>query len=61
MFYRKIAEEAHEYLNENGSLMLEIGFDQGQDVKNILEKNNYKNIQIKKDYSGNDRTICCNI
>ena len=61
LFYRKIAEEARNHLTANGYLLFEIGFDQGQEVMNILKKNNYKNIMIKKDYSGNDRIICSNI
>ena len=32
-FYRKIIQAAPDYLNENGYLYLEIGFDQAEDVK----------------------------
>ena len=58
-FYEKIATEARDFLKENGKILLEIGFDQGQGVKEILEKNDYKNIEIIKDLSGNDRIIVC--
>lgn len=55
-FYREIANTACSYLKESGVLVLEIGFDQGQKVKKLLQKN-FKNIRIKKDYSNNDRIV----
>lgn len=59
IFYEKIAEKAKDYLKENGNLIFEIGYNQGQAVKEILEKNDYENIEIKKDLSGNDRVVLC--
>ncbi|WP_290773141.1 peptide chain release factor N(5)-glutamine methyltransferase [Anaerofustis sp.] len=56
-FYRKIINHADEYLNEEGYIVLEIGYDQAHEVKNLLEKNNFKNINIIKDLAGFDRTI----
>ncbi len=58
-FYRRIAEEAGDYLNENGKMFLEIGFDQGQEVREILKTQGYRNIEIRKDYSGNERVAVC--
>ncbi len=59
-FYRRIAKEAHHHLNENGMLILEIGYDQAKDVKEILEYcKKYSNIKVKKDYGSNDRVITC--
>lgn len=55
-FYRQIAEQSPEFLKANGVLVLEIGFDQGESVKKLLQKT-FKNIRIKKDYSGNDRIV----
>lgn len=55
-FYREIAAQAPLHLKESGVLVLEIGFDQGESVKKLLQKN-FKNIRIKKDYGGNDRII----
>lgn len=60
-FYRNICENAHKYLNENGVLMFEIGYNQGTTVSEILKNNFYKNIRIVKDLSGNDRICIGNI
>jgi release factor glutamine methyltransferase len=55
-FYREIAENATRFLNKGGILVLEIGEDQGQSVKKLLQKN-FETIRIKKDYSNNDRIV----
>ena len=60
-FYRKIIEESKALLEENGYLLLEIGFDQRKDVIELLEKNNYKNIYFKKDLGNNDRIVVAQI
>ena len=57
-FYRIIAENAYKHLNEKGSLVLEIGFDQKQEVTDLL-KENYTLIECKKDLGQNDRVIIC--
>lgn len=56
-FYKKITKEALEHLNINGILAFEIGYDQGNEVAKILEENDFKDIEIKKDISGNDRVV----
>lgn len=57
-FYKQIAKNAARNINKNGFLCLEIGFDQAEDVKKILKETNYyKNIEIIKDLSGNDRCV----
>ena len=61
-FYRIIANEAYKYLNKNGILALEIGFDQKNEVIALLEKTKkYKNIKCIKDLSENDRVVICSI
>lgn len=57
-FYRIIVNEAYNYLNENGKLFLEIGYDQKNEVIEIINQNGkYKDIYSKKDLYGNDRII----
>lgn len=58
--YRKIIKDASNYLEKEGYLALEIGYNQKQAVINLLENSNrYKNIYSKKDLSGNDRIVVC--
>ena len=57
-FYRSIAAGAKEHLNKKGYLFFEIGYDQGNDVKHILQEEGYAEIIIKKDLSGLDRIVC---
>ena len=60
-FYRKIALNAHKYLRSNGFLCLEIGYNQKDEVIKILkDTNNYTNIKVIKDLSGNNRCIKAN-
>lgn len=56
-FYRIIAENSKDYLNENGLLYLEIGYDQGQSVKQLLLDNGFINVEVKKDFAGLDRCV----
>lgn len=61
VFYRILANEAYKYLNKDGTLFMEIGYNQKEEVTKILEKTNiYKNIYSKKDLSENDRVIISN-
>ena len=57
-FYRIIEKEAYNYLKKDGYLVLEIGYDQKEDVTNILSEK-YTDIICKKDLAGNDRVIIC--
>ena len=57
-FYRRISTEAADYLKENGMLIMEIGFDQADDVKKLLEEEGYRDIELIKDLAGLDRTVC---
>lgn len=60
-FYRIIAQNAYKYLNKDGILALEIGYDQKNEVMTLLqETSKYMNIYCKKDLAGNDRIIVCN-
>lgn len=57
-FYRIIIEEGYKYLNEGGFIILEIGYDQKEEVIEIAKTSNqYKNVTCVKDLNGNDRVI----
>ncbi len=56
-FYRRIAAEAGKYLRDGAFLMLEIGWDQGEAVRGLLEAAGYQEVEVKKDLSGNDRVV----
>lgn len=57
-FYRIIVNEAPKYLNNDGMIFLEIGYDQKKDLLELIEKNdNYKETICLKDLSNNDRAI----
>jgi len=56
-FYKKIIEDAHKHLNNDGKVFFEIGYDQADSVKKLLIDNGYKNVQSKKDLYGNDRIV----
>lgn len=55
-FYKIIAEKAAEYLNDNGALFVEVGFDQAREVAALFETN-FKNIEIIKDLQGVERIV----
>jgi release factor glutamine methyltransferase len=57
VFYKKITSLAENNLVSGGALFFEIGYDQGDAVRLILEQHNFKNIQIIKDYNGNNRVV----
>ena len=54
-YYEKIIRQAREKIKR--MVFFEIGYNQGNIVKDILEKNNYKDIKIYKDLEGFDRFI----
>ena len=61
-FYKLIAKNAYKYLNKDGILALEIGYDQKGEVTELLEiEGKYTDIYCKKDLSGNDRIIVCKL
>ena len=60
-FYRRIAKEAPEYLNPGGYLVQEIGYDQGEAVRELLAAQGFVNIEIRQDYAGLDRMVWANL
>ena len=56
--YRKIIGTAHYHLNPGGVLLLEIGHDQREDIRQIAgESEQYEGFSCSKDYSGFDRVV----
>ncbi len=56
-FYKKISKEAINYLEDNGILIFEIGYDEAKSVCDILKNDGYTNIKVIKDLSENDRVV----
>jgi len=56
-FYRRIVLDAASFLRTGGWLCLEIGYDQGESVKGLLNQAGYSNIQIVNDLSGLHRVV----
>lgn len=56
-FYRILAGEGKKYLKPKGTLMVEIGCDQGKDVSRIFKDNGYCDIKVIKDLAGLDRVV----
>ena len=56
-FYRKIVAESAVFLKEGGRLYFEIGHDQGEDVKILMEEAGFQEVSVKKDLAGLDRVV----
>lgn len=58
-YYRRIIEDAPDYLKKNGALFLEIGHDQAVQLKNIIAENDKyaEDIEVIKDLAEEDRVI----
>lgn len=60
VFYEKIVDEARYYLNDNGYIMFEIGYDQMDSLIRIFSKyKEYEILEKVKDLNSNDRVIIC--
>lgn len=56
-FYKKIIFQSNQVLSGNGILAFEIGYNQGEAVKTLMEENKFKNVKIVKDLAGLDRVV----
>ena len=57
-FYRRIAKEAGAWLKPGGTVYLEIGYDQGKAVSELLSEAGFAKIRVVKDLPGKDRVVC---
>jgi len=61
-FYRIIVDQAADYLKPGGFLMLEIGHDQGEDLRKMLKDDGrYTPAEVIKDLPGKDRVVKCKL
>jgi release factor glutamine methyltransferase len=56
-FYRRIIEDLHRFLKPGGTVLFEIGHDQGEAVSKLLQDRGYKYTEVLKDLSGLDRVV----
>ncbi len=54
-FYRILKEKAARFLTQDGKLFMEIGFDQGKEVREMFADS--YTVEILKDYGGHDRIV----
>lgn len=54
----RLVPEASEWLTEEGWLVVEIGHDQGEVVRELFEEAGLGDVQVREDYAGNDRIVC---
>lgn len=60
VFYNKIVEQAKLVLKNNGLLLFEIGYDELEQMRQLIYNNQeFKIIEEVKDYGGNDRVVVC--
>ncbi len=56
-FYQAILADVHQYLNRDGYLFFEIGYNQGQAVSGLMKNAGFCDVCVKKDYAGLDRIV----
>lgn len=56
-FYRRIVQESPSYLKEGGWLCMEIGYDQGAAVRQLMETRGFVTVSVIKDLAGLDRVV----
>ena len=56
-FYRRIVQESPSYLKEGGWLCMEIGYDQGAAVQQLMEARGFVTVSVIKDLAGLDRVV----
>lgn len=56
-FYRRIILDAGKYLKKGGQIFFEIGYDQGEAVKTLLEDVGFTQVKVTKDLAGLDRVV----
>lgn len=61
-FYRTIVDKAADHLKPEGFLLMEIGHDQGEDLRKMIkDSEKYSPAEIIKDLPGRDRVVKCKV
>ena len=56
-FYKRIIEQAEMHINDGGAIFFEIGYNQGEQVKTMLEDSGNADTAVIKDLNGLDRVV----
>ena len=56
-FYRRLIDGASGLLIPGGMLLFETGFDQGDEVRCLMEEHGYTDVTVVKDLAGNNRVV----
>lgn len=57
VFYRRILSDCKKNLKKGGMLFFEIGYDQAEAVKSMMEQAGFLEVTVKKDFGGLDRVV----
>lgn len=56
-FYEEITKQSRTLLKDKGLLAYEIGYDQGEAVKSMMEEQGYQEVTLYQDLAGKDRVV----
>ena len=57
LFYRRLLKDARSFLNPGGRIYFEIGYDQGEAVRRMMEDKGFHDVEVIRDFGGNDRVV----
>ena len=57
VYYRRILSDCKKNLKKGGMLFFEIGYDQAEAVKGMMEQAGFLEVTVKKDFGGLDRVV----
>lgn len=56
-FYRRIISESPAFITRGGTLMFEIGYDQGEAVSKLMTERGFSDVEVVRDLSGLNRVV----
>ena len=56
VFYRRITETEHNFLKKGGLLAFELGYNQGESIRGLMQ-NDFYDTEVIKDLNDNDRVV----